>query len=284
MEVSVDLMNSKVIRSASVEALVGQHPWRATPDYKAMEEQIYQVTLKHKKYGAVETIAVGDIAALTLVSETKKFNRKLKLQVGANMFDRELEAALVGGEAGKTFAVSHSAGQITCTVEAIQRLVVPALTDEMAQKLQIEGISTAAALKEHYLQESLKKQLLDEVFDFIPAFLDQWEVAIDEQDLIEMDEHEMERCRGISRSMGQVFDEMTEEQLLGAVGCRNIPEFRAMIHEYHKKTLRALLAEAYLSGQDVVPLTPADANPYYGALMDRIVLCALQQMKEKETC
>lgn len=277
-------MRSKVIRSASVEALVGQHPWRATPDYKAMEEQIYQVTLKHKKYDAVETIAVGDVAALTLVSETKKFNRKLKLQVGANMFDRELEAALVGGEAGKTFAVSHPAGQITCTVEAIQRLVVPALTDEMAQQLQIEGVSCAAELREYYLDESLKKQLQDEVFDFIPILLDEWEFVIDEQDLSDMDEYEMERCRGISRSMGQVFDDMTEQELLGAVGCHNIPEFRAMIHEYHEKTLRAMLAEAYLSERDVSPLTPADANPYYGALMDRIVLCALQQMKENVTC
>lgn len=277
-------MRSKVIRSASVEALVGQHPWRATPDYKAMDEQIYQVTLKHKKYDAVEAIAVGDIAALTLVSETKKFNRKLKLQVGANMFDRELEAALVGGEAGKTFAVFHPAGQITCTVEAIQRLVVPALTDEMAQQLQIEGVSCAAELREYYLDESLKKQLQDEVFDFIPILLDEWEFVIDEQDLFDMDEHEMERCRGISRSMGQVFDDMTERELLGAVGCRNIPEFRAMIHEYHEKTLRAMLAEAYLSERDVSSLTPADANPYYGALMDRIVLCALQQMKENVTC
>lgn len=281
---SVDLMRSKVIRSASVEILVGQHSWQATPDYEAMDEQIYQVTLKHKKYDAVETIAVGDVAALILVSETKKFNRKLKLQVGANMFDRELEAALVGSEAGKTFAVPHSAGQITCTVESIQRLVVPAVTDEMAQQLQIDGVATVAQLREHYLDESLKKQLQDEVFDFIPILLAEWEFAIDEQDLSDMDEHEMERCRGISRSMGQVFDDMTEQELLGAVGCHNIPEFRAMIREYHEKTLCAMLAEAYLSGRDVSPLTPADANPYYGALMDRIVLCALQQMKEKVTC
>lgn len=281
---SVDLMRSQVIRSASVEVLAAGYSWKATPDYKAMDEQIYQVTLKHKKYDAVKTIAAGDVAALILVSETKKFNRKLKLQVGANMFDRELEAALVGSEAGKTCTLSHSAGQIICTVESVQRLVVPALTDEMARQLQIEGVSCAAELREYYLDESLKKQLQNEVFDFIPILLDEWKFAIDERDLSQMDEHEMERCRAISRSMGQLFDDMTEQELLGAVGCRNIPEFRAMIREYHQKTLRAMLAEAHLSGQDVSLLTPADANAYYGALMDRIVLCALQQMKEKVTC
>lgn len=277
-------MRSKVIRSASVEALVGQHSWQATPDCEAMHEQIYQVTLKHKKYDAVETIASGDIAALTLVSEAKKFNRKLKLQVGANMFDRELEAMLIGNAAGETYTVSHPAGQITYTVEAIQRLVVPALTDDMVKSLQVEGVATVAALEEYYLSESLKKQLQDEMYDFIPEFLNHWEFAVDEQDLFDMDEHEMERCRAISRSMGEVFDEMTEEQLLGAVGCHNIPEFRAMIHEYHEKTLCAMLAEACLSERDASALTPADANLYYGALMDRIVLCALQQIKENVTC
>lgn len=277
-------MRSRVIRSAPVEVLVGQYAWKTMPDYQFADEQLYQVALKYKKYDAVNMIAAGDVAALILVSETKKFNRKLKLQVGANMFDRELETALIGAEAGKTITVSHSTGQITCTVDAIQRLVVPALTDEMAQQLQIDGVSCAAELREYYLDESLKKQLQDEVFDFIPILLDEWEFAIEEQDLSDMDEYEMERCRGISRSMGKVFDEMTEQELLGAVGCHNIPEFRAMIHEYHKKALSAMLAEAYLSGQDVSSLTPADANPCYGALMDRIVRCALQQMKEKVTC
>ena len=284
MEVSVDFMRSKVIRSASVEALVEQYSWQAVPDQEAVQEQIYQVALKYKKYDSVESIAAGDVAALTMVSDVKKFNRKLKLQVGANMFDRELEAALVGGEAGKTFAVSHPAGQITCTVEAIQRLVVPALTDEMAQQLQIDGISTAAALKEHYLAENLKKQLQNEVFDFIPVFLSQWGFEIDEQDLTDMDEQEMERCRGISQSMGMVFDEMTEQQLLGAVGRPSIPAFREMIHGYHRKTLQAMLVEAYLSGKDPAALTPADANPCYSALMERIVLCAMKKIKENATC
>lgn len=273
-------MKSKVIASFAVEAAVAAFDWQAKPDWKAAEDNLYQIALRYKRYETVYTVASGDIATVRMEAEAKKFNRTAKLQVGGNLFDKQLEAELIGKAVGASGVCQHPAGPVRYTVVDAQRLIVPEVTDEMAQSAGIEGAETAEALRQHYVTESLKKELYNEVYDFLPAYLEKWQFAIEEADLYEMDEHEMERCRGISRSMGEVFDDMTEQQLLGAVGCPSIPAFREMIHGYHYKTLQAMLAEAWFAGRDPAELTPADGNPYYGALMERIMLCALHKIKE----
>lgn len=270
-------MKSRVLRSSPLEQAVAEYPWQAQADEKKAQEQIYQICLKYKHYDKADTVQAGDVVTVTMEAEQKKFNRTIKLQVGSNMFDKELEAALIGKKVDADHTLEHSAGLIRFRVSDIQRLVVPAMDDEIAAKAGIEGVHTAADLKQYYVEEELKKELRNEAFDFLPDYLEKWEVEIDPAELEQMDEAEMERCREISRSMNMVFDEMTEYQLLGAVGCHNIPEFRAMIHDYHSKTLTAMLAEATLCGQDTETLAVKDVNVYYGALLDRTVLCALKK-------
>ena len=277
-------MKSKVVGSFAVEAAVAAHPWKAEPDEKEAEDNLYQIALRYKHYEAVNTIAHGDIVTVTMESEARKFNRTAKLQVGGNLFDKQLEAELIGKTVGESGVCQHPTGYVRYTIVDAQRLIVPEVTDEMAKSAGIEGAETVDALRQHYVTESLKKALYDEIYYFVPEYLKKWQFKIEEADLYEMDEHEMERCRGISRSMGEVFDEMTEEQLLGAVGCPSIPAFREMIHGYHRKALQAMLVEAWFTGKNPAELTPEDANFYYGALFERIMLCALNKTKENTTC
>lgn len=277
-------MRSQVIRSASVAELVSQYTWNARPDMQAVADNLYQIALKHKRYEQADVVQAGDIITVSLESQYKKFNRTTKLQVGGNLLDPQLEAALIGKRVGESGTLEHPMGEITYQIRDAQRLIVPALTDEMAGDAGITGVQTLAELKEHYLDESLKKAIYDEVYDFIPRHLEQWQFAIEEADLYDMDEHEMERCRAISRSMNQVFDEMTEQQLLGAVGCSSIPAFREMIHDYHRQSLKAVLAEAWLSGKDVQALTPGDVNDLHYAFVERVTLYAMTKIKEDISC
>lgn len=273
-------MRSKVTEQYSIEKAVQAHIWNAKPDHKAVQDELYQVALKHKHYEAVNQVAAGDIISIVMKSDAKKFDRNLKLQVGGNLFDKILESELPGKLVGQEYRLAHPTGEIVYTVEDAQRLIVPSVSNDMVKELGITGVETPEALLNHYLRESMKKELYDEVYGFIPTLLDQWSFAIEEEDICRMDEYEMERCRGISVSMGMVFDEMTEQELLGAVGCRNIPEFRAMIHEYHRKSLRAALMEALLSGKVATQITPEDVNGLYGALIDRVIQCVLDQIEE----
>lgn len=273
-------MRSKVIKPYSIEKAVRAHTWNAKPDRKAAQDELYQVALKYKRYEPVNQIAPGDIISIAMKSDAKKFDRSLKLQVGSNLFDKILESELSSKLVGQEYRLAHPAGEIVYTVGDAKRLIVPAVSNDMVKELGIAGVETPTALLNHYLRESMKKELYDEVYEFIPTLLDQWDYAIEEEDICRMDEYEMERCRGISVFMGMVFDEMTEQELLGAVGCRNIPEFRAMIHEYHQKSLRAALTEALLSDKAATQITPENVNGLYGALIDRVIQCVLNQIKE----
>lgn len=277
-------MKSKVLKEYALAPAVAAYSWQSQPDQHSAEESLYQIALSYKRYEAVLSVASGDVVAITMRSEHKKFNRTTKLQVGSNMFDKTLEEALIGKTVDTDYSLEHAEGKVEYRISDIQHLVVPSVTDEMAKAAGIADIETVAQLRGYYVAQGLKEQLYNEVYDFIPKFLAQWQFVLEEEDLYEMDELEMERCRGISRSMGMVFDEMTEEELLGAVGCPSIPAFREMIHQYHRKTLSAILIEAALSGQDSGMLSLADANKYYGALMERIVQCAMKQIQEEELC
>ena len=277
-------MRSKVIRPTSVEESVNQYSWNAKPDMQAVEDNLYQIALKHKRYEQVDTVQSGDIITVSLASQHKKFNRTIKLQLGGNLFDAQLEVALIGKRVAQSGAISHSLGEVAYEICQAQRLIVPSLTDKMALDAGVEGVRTVAQLKEHYLDESLKKQIYDEVYGFVPQHLAQREITIEEADLFDMDEHEMERCRAISRSMNQVFDEMTEQELLGAVGCPSIPAFREKIHDYHRQVLKSVLAEAWLTGKAVQELTPADVNDLRYAFMARITEYAMKKIKEDLAC
>lgn len=277
-------MRSQVIRPAPVEELVNRHTWNARPDMQAVKDNLYQIALKHKRYEQVDTVCAGDIISVCLKSSHKKFNRTAKLQVGGNLFDAQLESALIGKCVGQCGTMEHPLGQIDYEIRDAQRLVVPALTDEMACNVGVEGVQSVAQLREHYLDESLKKAIYDEVYYFVPQHMEQWQFAIEEADLHDMDEHEMERCRAISRSMGEVFDEMTEQQLLGAVGCPSIPAFREMIHDYHRQTIKVVLAEAWLTGRNMETVTPGDVNDLCYAFTERVTKYAMKIIKEELAC
>lgn len=277
-------MKSQVLRPASVEESVKQHIWNARPDMQAVADNLYQAALKYKRYEQADVVCTGDIVSVCMKSPHKKFNRTAKLQVGGNLFDAQLESALIGKCVGQCGTMEHPLGQIDYEIRDAQRLIVPALTDEMACNVGLQGVRTVAHLRDHYLDESLKKAIYDEVYYFIPACLEQWEFAIQEADLYDMDEYEMERCRAISRSMGEVFDEMSEQRLLGAVGCPSIPAFREMIHEYHRQTIKVVLAEAWLTGKNMATVTPDDVNDLRYAFTERVTKYAMKKIKEELAC
>lgn len=274
-------MKSRVTQPYSVEEAVRAHTWNAKPDRRSAEDELYQVALKYKRYETVNRIDAGDIVSVAMQSGAKKFNRTVDLQVGGNLFDRLLEAELPGKQVGKEYRLAHPDGDMVYVVQNARRLNIPAVDADMVKELGIEGVETPEALRLHYLRESMKQELYNEVFGFVPELLQKWDFVIDEEDLSQMDEYEMERCRAIAVSKGMVFDEMTEEQLRSAVGCGNIQEFRAMTHEFHQKSLRTALAEAWLSGRTAAEMTPKDVYGLYAAFTDRIVRCALNQMKEE---
>lgn len=243
-----DGVKSKILNDYDLQKAIDEWHWKSSVDEGAVQENIYQVGLKFKSYQPQEDVWEGDIVTVRISGGTKKFNRTAKIRVGNNLFDKTLESAIVGKKVGEEYACSHPTGEIRYTVLDSSRLIVPFVTDEMAQAEKVENVSNVEELFRYYREQSLSEDIYGESYEFTDWLVSLCQYEIADEDVTFLEEREMERCREIAKSQGMVFDEMSEEQLLGAVGCPDIAAFRKMIRELFTKEIRAALhAEKNLS-------------------------------------
>lgn len=244
------MLLSKMIRASSVDDILTLDNWFPTIDESKVQEQISRFCLQFITYQPQQEVATGDIVTADLVSDTAKFNRNLKINVGKGFFDKELEAKLCGVRLHEPTSIQHStAGVITVTVTDIQRLQVPPLTDEIVARGNLEGIHTAEEYRQSIRREIAKEDILQKAYEYLDTLSAQSDFDIDQGEIEALVEKEMDRCRDIARSQGTVFDEMSKEQLLGAVGQPDIPSFKNMIRGMAAGWLKTALLALHWQGR-----------------------------------
>lgn len=243
-------MRSKIIRAASIDEILERDGWAPQIDENQVRRQVDQYCVKYKAYQPGDTVAEGDIVSVELQSEEARFNRRVKINVGKGFFDRELEEKLTGLKCGESAVISHSSGEITVRVTDIQRLVIPELTDELARRGDLDGVHTAEEFRSRIRRKLAEEQITNRAYDCLAKAVAESEFAFDEAELSDIVEREMDRCREIARENDMVFDEMTEEQLLGAVGQPDIPSFKQMVREMGADEIGGVLLHLRWVGQD----------------------------------
>jgi hypothetical protein len=259
---------------------VGEWIWKTAGAEEEAEEKASRVGWKYKRLETQKEAKEGDIVTVALNGPTKKFTRVTQIRLGAGLFDKDLEHALIGKRAGKG-SFAHSLGTIDYEIEKIERMIVPAVTDDMVKAENIAGVHTLQELVSYYYRETLRTEFTKESYTFTEKyFLPRCEFVIAAEDIAGMTEHEMDRCRGISKSMGKVFDEMTQEELMGAVGFPDIPSFKQMLHVYYNKVLRTALLGTALKGENEESLTQDNVFDYYKYFLDETTELALQNSEK----
>lgn len=275
-------MKSKLIKGYDLKQAVAEWRWQTGDAERTAQENMYRIGWKYKKSERQEEVWKGDIVTVSLRGNAKKFNRTTKIRVGAYLFDESLEKDFIGKQRGKTYAFLHETGEVLYRIEEIQRLVVPYVTDEMAAAEEIEGITTERELYRYYLTSALREKFSDESYVFLEKhYLLRCDFSIEAGDIGGMIEREMERCRGIAKRMNRIFEEMSEEELSGAVGCRNIDEFKKMLYGHYDKMLRSALVAAEMSGEDESKVTADNIFDYYKLLIEKTVNFALEKMQNR---
>ncbi len=261
-------MKSVVKFTYDLKKAVEETAWDITPDEQKIRDALHQVAIKYGSYQSVDIAQKGDILSLNLKSDNKRYNRQLKLNIGSGLFDKELEANLVGKSKGKTYAVKLTAAEVEFEILEISRMAIPSLTDEMAKNEGVDGVDTVEALRSHFAEIDFREQLNVQLNPFIEDYLGKCSFEICEEDIVLLDEWELERCRAIAKDMGLVFDEMKGEQMQGAVGCEDIEEFKTMIHRLNSENLKmALLGAPYAN----IDTSAMNQNEMYDA-MDAFVV------------
>ena len=274
-------MNSAAVRMCGLSEFIRESCVRPSPDAEKTEERIRQVRLKYHTYEEEDCVAKGDIVTLEMESPVKRYNRTVSVNTSFGLFDREIEEDLPGRKKGESYLFHKTDGtEIFCTVQRVSRPVVPELTDEMARKEETEGVSSAAELTAYYERQSVLEKARDLAYGAADTYLARCEFSVEEEEIAFLCARETERCRGIARSMGMNFDEMSPEQLGGAVGCASMEQFQAMIREYYGKVIRGALAELSLRGAGSGEVKTEEAADLYYALLNRIAEGIADEGKE----
>ena len=241
-----------------------------------IQKQLKHITRGHKETIEVSQLQKGDIAVIDLESSLERFNRSdLTLAVGSGLFDKELEAALIGKNTGDEFTVTVKETPVKVTVRSGKRTVFPEPTDEMAKQYaeSIEGmedVETVAQYIDHikaqYIDEQKQSTVfttLDEMLQYVLTNSD-WE--FDEDELEEMYKAVLEDMEQMAQeTCGKSFDEMTDEDISVQTGLPDKETLLTELHNQCERQIASLLFVAVNNGKDPKALSIEEA---YGLSWD----------------
>lgn len=238
------------------------------PGEKELEETFKKRLLK--SYMTLKTLPQGepvckeDIVTISLESTLPKFNKsKIQVTVGTGLFNKEIEASLIGRHCGESYVVTAKDTQVKVAVLEIKRKEVPPISDAMVVELGIEGIDTIEKYK-----EKINKELMDYTFGPLATQVIQ-EISgavkiekLDESDLVKLGELEKEFFTTLFKEeKGLNLDEMSTEEFKENLGCDSMEKFIEMRHEWYVVKLTQCIAMLDVFG--ISPEGEYDPTLYY---------------------
>lgn len=161
------------------------------------------------------------------VSNLKKYNReKTVLIVGGNLYDKTVEALLVGmcvGEEGH--AVIHGE-EVTFLVLKVEEKSYPELTDPMAEAMQVEGIKTLASYQE-YVKDKLRNEY---AADLCKKILEVLKETCEMSEIAREDINQVIDCEYAPLNMRFSLETMSEQEWEEAFGKESLREFYEQIY------------------------------------------------------
>lgn len=194
--------------------------------FEADREQIEEGMLSlRKKYAyliPVDTVELGDIVTLCCRSEKAKYNKdSVKLNVGKNLYSREIETQLVGMAVGSEKELTADGVQVNVKLLKAERTQLPELNDEfLAANLQT--VHTMQELEEWYINAQLEEHLTQQAA-MAADYLQECALRSSQIDVNE-DERQEARAGGekVLRDMwvlnGLPLDEIADEQAQEILG------------------------------------------------------------------
>ena len=193
------------------------------PDEAALEAELRRLTNPYIRWEDGTTVSPGDQVVCRLASDCPRFQReKVRFVAGSGMFHKELEDMSTGMEVGETREAVLPEGKVSLTLTGVMNRVVPEASDEMVEKLGLEGVHTVAAYRAYLLEQQKEAAFQEDSYDALNHLMREVisgsEFVLDREDWEEPINRELDRCRTLCRQEGMVLEEMTPEQFNGSMG------------------------------------------------------------------
>ena len=245
---------------------------------EAVKKRLTKAHIALKELPEGETVQAGDTVMLRTESALPKFNKaKLPVTVGTGLYDKELEAALVGKTVGESGTVSKNGETVAYEIISAKRKFVPALTDAMAAEQGIEGVNTVEKFRAHLAKEKTDFALGGMAGEVMEAMLR--DVETDEpasEDLDRLGELELRFFKVMFlKEKGIDLDKLTPEEFRENLGCGSFEEFIENRREWYCMKVKYCLAFSSALGIPLEgnydPMARYEAmSDLQGILMERI--------------
>ena len=189
-----------------------------------VQAQMRHLTRGYKKTEAVERLAKGDVAVLSLSSELEKFNKP-------SVF------VTVGG-VGESFAGTAEGKTVQVTVKQGSRTVFPEPTDEMAAAYgeaheEFAGVKTVAEYREKvvekYYQEKKQEAFFDVMEGIMQYVMTHSDFSFDEGEVTALLEEMRAEITGrLDLKEGQTLKDLTSGQM-SALGVKSYEELEKLM-------------------------------------------------------
>lgn len=179
---------SKLIEAYPLEKVdISQFQKRFVVDEKAIQTAMNRLVNKHISWSEGEAAKAGDVVTCSMESSLEKFNRQnMQLTLGIGLFDKEVEAALVGVKAGDRVSLLKGGEKVEIQVLSVRNKHVPQLTDEMVQELALPEVDTVEGYRQHLVEAQKEEQYNDDSYEayryVIKTVLERSDIIIREAD------------------------------------------------------------------------------------------------------
>ena len=150
-------MQSKLVTAKDYHEVALDIP-AFVPDQAALQKELDRLRNPYVTWKPGGAVAAGDMVRCSLRSALPRFQKdSIRFVAGSGMYNPTLEALAIGMQAGESRTATLPEGEVTLTVQAVQKRVVPALTDEMAAACKLPGVCTVAGYRRYLLAQQRDK-------------------------------------------------------------------------------------------------------------------------------
>ena len=140
LQAALDALNVTLPSEAEIEAI--------------MRKRLTKGALVLTTLGQDEPIQEGDAVIFSVTGGTGKYNKpKLMVTVGQGLYNKDIEAGMVGHRTGDSYDDQAEDVAVRITILEIRRKTVPEPTDEMAVAMGIEGVTNLEEYRVHLTNE-----------------------------------------------------------------------------------------------------------------------------------
>lgn len=225
-----------------------------------LEKHIKHVTRKYKRQENVQEVQKGDVVTLCLESPCPKLNRSsLKLSVGLNMFDEDLERHLIGLNVSQPEEMIVHGESVKVTVIESLRILFPEVNDEMIKEYvkndkELKDIQTVDEYKKYFIEkykkevcENLIGENMSQIIDYVMTHTD-WE--FDEEEVQHVKTLYIEEINQELKEEGKILDKLSKDELKLLFDVEDLDDFYKNLQSMAEYGVACALFQIILNGKN----------------------------------